>query len=313
MSTVYAHAVMVADAPARDTRSTRLPGPGSDIDDNILKARQAPLNKEPFTSEHRAAYAAFAGITDRALALDLHRHHVTWDDINAFASVAGVDPTDYATMKRLRLDGIPASSLHEWRQMALRRSLDLTAESLAVFVTNNVSVDVVETYYDIVDATPGVQWATADITCFITNNIAPAPAAAFARAGIQNSANVVYLDRAGCKPETVNAVLQSRYINEPSPDAASEFERDFVARYRRMAAALDRPPLVRVAIANNASVAQAQAWNQTGETLKRIDLFLKAGISADEWTSDTTVRAADEDTLTVLAALAGTTPHPSAA
>lgn len=292
-----------AGARPATTRTTVLPGPSHDTEDALLKARLSTLNTTPFTAEHMAAYAAFASITDRKTALDLHRHGVTWDDVNDYPDAGGILASDFATMKRLSLGGLRPAILRDWNQMCSKHlGVPVHPESLIPFVQAGISIEQAEPYYVAIAAHPNLLgWVPADIVRLVGGNIDVATACEFGLAGIRSPGSVVYLHRNGCRPTTVADYARAA---GKATDTGT-FEREFTNLYMSMSAVLDRPALVRVAVANNATHEAALAWNATGESLMRVDLFMKARVSADEWNNDPTVREADAAALAMLAALTG--------
>jgi hypothetical protein len=96
-------------------RANNFAAPTHDLEDAILRATRAADNPVPFTAEHRAAYAAFCGITDHKSARALHRANVTWDDVHEYTA-QGISVDGFNQMISLRRAGVTPEILHTWNQ-----------------------------------------------------------------------------------------------------------------------------------------------------------------------------------------------------
>jgi hypothetical protein len=113
------------------------------INDSILRTnRQRISNREPFTAEHRAAYAAFAGITGKD-AIDLHQAGVTWDDVGDYVRIGGLAIDEYSTMMEWGRAGLTPQALQQWLRAGVLASAarrfhlsDLTPREVRPYFAN---------------------------------------------------------------------------------------------------------------------------------------------------------------------------------
>ena len=287
----------------RKDRSASVPGPSHHIDDAVLKARLATKNQTPFSAEHSAAYAAFAGITSRATALMLHSENVGWDAVNDYTATDLVGATQYTTMVALMQAGVTPADLSKWDRLIAPHSLGTRVSEVLIYAQANLSPADVARH--VKARTPGrgapIPWDAAAITVFVKAGLSPARIGEWEAAGVIKADHVSTLERLGCTPALAEAYMARVHRNT----------REVVRRFTVLLAATSQcQTLARAAFQVNATLDEVSAWRKTGLPTEQAARFVSAQVSAHEWVSDPTIRAADDATLDMLAALS---PHPRVA
>jgi hypothetical protein len=286
------------------TRASAVPGPGNPGEDDILRARRSIQNLDRFTPEHMAAYAAFAGITDRRTAQALHRHHVTWDDVNDYAANDLIGSTSYQDMRLLGSVGVTPAHLNAWTEQFKRDPAHRTANEYGVVAApRGLTVNVIVAY-TIQGITPSqaqpwnavtfaAHWDPQAIGYLIKSGVSPDVAEAYVQAGVTQPRVIGPLFRGGCCPETVRAFRR----------ANPQQQNVLAAHGALLLAAKQDQALARAAMRIAADPTVLAAWVATGENPTRIALFLHSGYSPNEWHANPEVRDLDDATLDVMAAL----------
>lgn len=280
------------------TRSTMLPGAGDTGADDLLRARQTTLNTTRFTAEHMAAYAAFAGITDRPIALDLHRHHVDWDAVNGYTA-HGVEATAYETMKSLAAAGVTPDLLQQWRALRHPYSTQPRFTSIAYYAQAGLTPTQVQPYLvNPYTATLSDQY----IAAFAVRGIDSDAVGNWKMVGIETPSTVGLLVESGCDPSVVRD-----FTTRNRRSTRWGVERAFTKVYTAIARAAQNPALTKAALRCGATAEEVTGWRATDLPVDRIADYLNAGIHVTEWHADPTVREVDTATLHMLAAMQG---HP---
>lgn len=291
-----------APAPARPatSRSCAVPGAGDPVADALLRARRATANAARFTPEHRAAYVAFAGITDRSVMLMLHRAGVNWDAVNDYTA-AGVPAAAYSTMVSLAERRATPKVTAAW--LAAFAAADLTAptwERIAEYAEAGITPGRARHYLRWVaeDDVPrrAAMLTAGNLKALLDGQISPARCGFFLKAGITRATVMVSLTRTGVTPRVVSAYR--RY----HPFRIDESR--FATRCLHLHTLTSDPDLT-AAIVGNGIPDDAADWARTGLPAARVDAFLKAGVRFAEWESDEAIRTAEQATLLMLGALRG--------
>jgi hypothetical protein len=267
---------------------------GDDTADALLKARVATANREPFTAEHSAAYAAFAGITDRKTALALHRGNVSFDDVSDYSG-AGVGLTAYRRMIALRADGITPAVLAAWAPLGLPDDL------LGACVRADLTPDVVRPYLPLfVTSTFSNSGSSADrshIPDMVAAGLTAEASLRYTDLSVRTIANQILLHRKGCTPDVINAYRQATTARVP--------EDSFLRWYCQSVAACGGPSLPNAVYATGGSHADVLDWLATGHPVDLVTLFIRAGFTATEVSGSPAIATMSPKTLIGLGSLRG--------
>lgn len=288
--------------------------PGSTDPDLDQALRLRRRNPEAFTAEHAAAYAAFAGITDRRTALNLHTHCVDWDAVDAYTA-AGVGRDNFTAMCNLADHGITPAQYLGWAdvQLGLTRMADCIHAGL--------SAAQVKSYLDCI---PQSWWNNARLPDLVTSGMRPGRVEQFILLGVGNLPTLLLLHRIGARPRTIRGYIAAS-TTEPG---TAEFARarsarirattDQLAGFRRAftAATADTgdTELAEIVFTHGGGVGHCRRWvrlyarRQRNDTTlpPRTDLvkaLLDAGYSCEEIEENPTLLSTPMQSLQVLAAL----------
>lgn len=272
------------------TRSVSVMGPGDPLGDDLLRARQSRLNTAAFSAEHGAAYAAFAGITDRATAMMLHRHGVDWDDVNAYAATS-VPISAYKAMCDLSVAGVRPADVTAWDKVAQRIDRAIYPHDMIAFAQVDLTVTQTEPYLAHLPTRQLPPYVTADL---IKHQISVGRFDAYQRAGITTARNMVILASLGCRP---------KYVFDYKRHHGRVNEADYLRAYNCARVHSGRlHEITHEFVTAGTPEADIDGWAASTETPTRVTLFVRAGISHHEWVSDPTVRDATDHTIALLAA-----------
>jgi hypothetical protein len=286
-----AGAVMPQTArPARRTgirRDTDRPSGLRLTADALARARAAAANDERFTPEHAAAYAAFAGITDRQIALSLHRAQVTWDDVDGYCA-HGVGTHDYQQMITLRTAGVSPAVLGAWREVGL------AVQHLPAAVRAGITPAVARPYLQVDEQAGVVPLADrADLLAqVIEAGLSPCRVGFYRRYGVPVPEMIV-LHRLGCRPKVVRAWQRGRGLTRPV---------GFLQEYRSARQA-GEAALVNAVLRAGGRASDVHAWAALGLAPAQVRLLFEAGFAPQEVAAQPQIAAADEQTLRAFAAL----------
>lgn len=294
-----------AAAPHRS--STFCPTAADPDGDALLKARAATANPERFTAEHRAAYAAFAGITDEKTARMLHRSSVSWDDVDHYTRL-GVGSDAFTQMCDLSRAGISPVVYEVWADLI--RSHQVRKEHIIFYRQRNIRAAQVAAYLTgTADTDPSDAYLWG-IPSLIDAHVAPDTAAAYRRAGVGTPNKIRDLHTIGCTATTVTAwYLRHPVRHAPSMPVTSQ--QTLLNAFTKAVTACPDPALVNaVFAADTATTTRVLDWDRlltkhdvtTGRG-EQVAALLAAGISCAEARRNPHLLTADRDTLAMLAAL----------
>lgn len=277
--------------------------PTDDVANAVLRANAAATNPEPFTPEHYAAYHAFASVTDRRDAIHLHRHHVTWDDVNEYGQ-AGLPFTDYRLMTTLADAGVTPAVLRTWHAVIP----NLAHHSICTFTRANLTPTQVKPYLTPHGtgrtATAPVRTLDHDtIPNLIRAGITATRAHHYRVCGIPTTKGMLELHNNGCRPAVLYAMTRNR---SPYLTHSGLVQDTFPAAYRKARRTGATADFCNEMFAMGATLATIDTWHATGAPAAAVGLLHGAGITPAEYTADPTI-ADDPDALAALAALRGHT------
>lgn len=298
MRTGYA-AVMPAPA-VRTYRGPAIPGPSHDTEDAILKARLARANTEPFTAHHMAAYAAYAGISDRTTALKLHRGSVTWDDVDAYSATGLIKPTSYTLMIELASLALTPAKVKAWQQVLLPRRGNGVLAEIRLYAATDLTRTEVATYM----ADPiGQNMKARDVIELLGAGVRIDDYHQWRSVDVQNIDAIAVLHQHGCTPALANHLL-----TDPTIGHYRDGTQLALHCLRLTRTCTPDPHLLRAGLLTHASGEDVRAWHLTGLDPQRAALFMSAGYATSDWTDNPQVRTADNDSLAMLAGLRGNRP-----
>lgn len=284
------------------TSSTRIGGPSDSLEDALLRVRAARLNSDPFTAQHMAAYAAFAGITDRKTAQMLHRENVTWDDVNSFAGISDVNCLDYQHFVRLKRAGLTLDDQAAWTHIQDTHHVTVRADTRIKYAEANIRPDTVGPFIVVglgsTIATTGFTIAALDA------NLTATQARAWFDEGCTSDTLLTYATTLGLTVGDLRSWKAAAQIDERGIQT-TKLSAYLSALKGRLGPSELLIEMFRIA----ATPAQADAWTAIPIPPARAALYMIAGFSADEWAASADVRAMDDATLHLMRALSD---HPAA-
>lgn len=285
----------------RTYRGPAVPGPSHDTEDAILKARMERINTEAFTAQHMAAYAAFAGIDDRATALKLHRGSVTWDDMDAYSATGLIKATSYDLMITLTSLGLTPAKVKAWQRVLLpRRGTGVVLDEIRLYAATDLTRTQVGTYM----ADPTGQHLPARYVIELLNaHVLIEDFHQWHAAGVQNVNALVVLHQHGCSP-----ALARHLLTDPTIGHYSDATKLALHCLRLTRTCNPDPHLLRAGLLTHASAEDVRAWHQCDLDPHRAALFMSAGYAATDWDTNPLVRDADDASLAMLAGLRGHRP-----
>lgn len=276
--------------------------PVDDLANSALRARTDADNPEPFTPEHAAAYYAFASVTDRKDARDLHRARVHWDDVNEFGAT-GMAFTNYTGMIAFMRDGVTPAVLRTW-QAALP---DLSDTLIRSYTRAGLTPTQVAPYITPFEGTvpPVARIDRPRVPAFIDSGISATRVHHYQRCGVLKPDTVLALHHLGCRPAVLYALRrldENTYVTADRHLKVQKFVRDY--RDARNAGAT--PDYCNALFATGAPLDAITAWHATDAPTDKVGTLHAAGITPAEYTANPAI-ADDTEALAALAALRGHT------